>query len=250
MSRRAVLAAAAAGLLAGCTARGGTRQPKPSDVREDPSRLTARPGPGASATLQPGTASIPLATGRAALLHVPPGAPATLVVVLHGAGGSAEQGLSLLRAHADAHSLVLLAPSSAGPTWDAITGTAGRDTAAIDAALQTVLRGLPSAPDRIAVAGFSDGASYALTLGLTNGDLFGRIVAFSPGFSAARQHHGRPLVLVTHGVHDDVLPIDRTSRRVVPALQRAGYEVEYLEFDGGHVVPPRLAERAATWLAT
>lgn len=34
-------------------------------------------------------------------------------------------------------------------------------------------------------AGFSDGASYALSLGLPNGNLFSHIVAFSPGFMRA-----------------------------------------------------------------
>lgn len=180
---------------------------------------------------------------------MPPGATTAVVVVLHGAGGTAEHGLSLLLAHADARGLVLLAPSSAGSTWDAITGDGGRDTAALDAALRDVLARLPLAADRLAVAGFSDGASYALTLGLTNGDVFRRVVAFSPGFSVAREHHGRPELLVTHGLHDDVLPIDRTSRRIVPVLQRAGYDVDYHEFDGGHVVPPDLAAQAADWLA-
>ncbi|MGZ4788523.1 MAG: hypothetical protein ACXVZX_08375 [Terriglobales bacterium] len=37
-------------------------------------------------------------------------------------------------------------------------------------------------PARIAIGGFSDGASYALTIGITNGRLFTHIVAFSPGF--------------------------------------------------------------------
>jgi len=36
--------------------------------------------------------------------------------------------------------------------------------------------------------GFSDGASYALSVGITNGDLFTHVIAFSPGFVApARQ---------------------------------------------------------------
>lgn len=34
---------------------------------------------------------------------------------------------------------------------------------------------------RLGVGGFSDGASYALSLGLTNGDLFTHVIAFSPG---------------------------------------------------------------------
>lgn len=210
-------------------------------------RLTARPDPAAPPTVPPGTSSVRLATGRTALLHVPPGPAIALVVVLHGAGGTAEHGLSLLHAQADARGLALLAPASAGPTWDAITG-GDQDSAALDQALGGVLAGLPLPADRLAVAGFSDGASCALTLGLANGDLLRRVVAFSPGFSAARQHRGQPELLVTHGVRDDVLPIDRTSRRIVPQLQRAGYHVTYREFDGGHVVPPALAEQAADWL--
>jgi phospholipase/carboxylesterase len=42
--------------------------------------------------------------------------------------------------------------------------------------------------------------------------------------------------------------LDRTSRRVVPMLQQAGYDVDYREFAGGHVVPADLAEQAAAWL--
>ena len=103
--------------------------------------------------------------------------------------------------------------------------------------------------DRLAVAGFSDGASYALTLGLSNGDVLPRVVAFSPGFSAARRHRGRPELFVTHGVDDRVLPIDRTSRRIVPDLRDRGHEVEYREFPGGHAVPAELADAAARWLA-
>jgi phospholipase/carboxylesterase len=46
-----------------------------------------------------------------------------------------------------------------------------------------------------------------------------------------------------------VLRIGKTSRRIVPWLERGGYEVRYREFDGGHVVPPAVAWEAATWLA-
>ena len=35
---------------------------------------------------------------------------------------------------------------------------------------------------RVCASGFSDGASYALSLGAANGDLFTHIAAFSPGF--------------------------------------------------------------------
>lgn len=45
-----------------------------------------------------------------------------------------------------------------------------------------------------------------------------------------------------------MLPIGRTSRRIVPALRQAGYDVEYREFDGGHTVPQQHAAEAADWL--
>jgi phospholipase/carboxylesterase len=45
-----------------------------------------------------------------------------------------------------------------------------------------------------------------------------------------------------------VLPIARTSRRVVPDLRADGYDVTYREFDGAHVVPPSVAAEAADWL--
>jgi phospholipase/carboxylesterase len=46
------------------------------------------------------------------------------------------------------------------------------------------------------------------------------------------------------------LPIDRCSRRLVPALRQAGYRVHYHEFDGGHEVPPPVVEEALGWLST
>ena len=49
--------------------------------------------------------------------------------------------------------------------------------------------------------------------------------------------------------HHRKLPIDRCSRRIVPQLERAGYEVRYREFEGGHVVPPAIARQAARWFA-
>ena len=104
-------------------------------------------------------------------------------------------------------------------------------------------------PGRVAVGGFSDGASYALSLGITNGDLFGHILAFSPGFTAPAAQVSSPRIFVSHGTRDEVLPIDRCSRRIVPQLERAGYEVQYREFEGGHVVPPEIRSEATDWFS-
>jgi predicted esterase len=189
--------------------------------------------------------------GRGALLYVPVSydlaQPAPLAVMLHGAGGSAARGLGLLRAQADAVGLILLAPASRRQTWDAIGGQFGPDAAAIDRALAHVFERFAVNPDRVAVGGFSDGASYALSLGITNGDLFGHILAFSPGFTAHASRHGRPRIFVSHGTRDATLPIAACSRRIVPALRHAGYDVTYQEFDGPHTVPSPVAEEAVDW---
>ena len=176
--------------------------------------------------------------------------PVPLVLLLHGAGGHAQQGVGSLRRLADAAGLLLLAPASRGNTWDLLVGRRfGPDLALIDRALGQTFSRYAVAPERVAVGGFSDGASYALSLGITNGDLFGHVVAFSPGFVAPAGQTGSPRIFVSHGTRDRVLPIDRCSRKIVPQLERSGYEVLYREFDGGHTIPPEIATEAVGWFA-
>jgi predicted esterase len=201
--------------------------------------------------VEPGLHPLPL--GRtAAFLYVPAGyrpeAPAPLVLSLHGAGGGAQQGLYPLQALADEAGFVLLAVGSAGRTWDVIRGGFGPDVEAVDGALAHVFGRVAVDPERVVASGFSDGASYALSLGITNGDLFTHVAAFSPGFMAPASQHGAPRIFISHGTGDRVLSIDACSRRLVPLLESAGYDVGYREFEGGHTVPPELALDAVRWL--
>jgi phospholipase/carboxylesterase len=189
-----------------------------------------------------------LAEGRDGVLYVPasyrPDTPTPLVVSLHGAGSNEQRGLALLRAVADESGLLLLAPASRGRTWDVIVSGFGRDVEYIDRALAWTFERYAVDPERLAVGGFSDGASYALSIGLTNGDLFKRILASSPGFAVPAARRGSPRIYVSHGTQDTVLPIEQCSRRIVPALIQAGYDVRYREFDGPHAVPPEIAREA------
>ena len=98
------------------------------------------------------------------------------------------------------------------------------------------------------MAGFSDGASYALGIGIANGDVVHAVIAYSPGFAAPLTRNGSPRFFVSHGVRDRVLPIDRCSRRLVPRLREGGYDVRYLEFPDGHEVPAGIVEDSARWL--
>jgi LysM repeat protein len=72
-------------------------------------------------------------------------------------------------------------------------------------------------------------------------------MAFSPGFVAPAPAQGCPRVFVSHGTADTVLPIDQCSRRIVPRLRQASYDVTYQEFEGPHTVPPDIAQTAVAW---
>jgi phospholipase/carboxylesterase len=185
---------------------------------------------------------------RDAVLFVPrrydPGVPAPLLVLLHGAGGEAHQMLGLCTQTAEARGIVLLAPDSRGRTWDLILGGYGPDVAFLERALAQVFGRYQIDAEHIGVGGYSDGASYALSLGLNNGALFSDVLAFSPGFAAPTRAHGTPRIFISHGVRDEVLPIDPCSRRLVPSLRKAGYDVDYREFPDGHIVPPDMVEAA------
>jgi phospholipase/carboxylesterase len=156
----------------------------------------------------------------------------------------------MLLSAADRFGVVVVAPDSRGVTWDLLTGGFGPDVAFVDRVMQAVVDRCDVDPARYAVGGVSDGASYALSLGLGNGDIFGAVVAFSPGFTASRQLVGRPRVFISHGTADPILPVDTCSRRIVRGLTDDGYDVTYREFDGGHTVPPEVADHGFRWLTS
>jgi predicted esterase len=176
-----------------------------------------------------------------------PDHPAPLVLILHGAGGDAEDGLNLLRTVADEYGIILLAIDSRDRTWDVIVSEYGSDIAFIDQALAQTFRYCRIDPTHLAIAGFSDGASYALSVGITNGNLFTHSIAFSPGFIAPAAQEGHPRLFISHGTQDSVLSIDHCSRQIVPLLQRAGYDLRYREFNGQHMVPTAIVREAVSW---
>jgi phospholipase/carboxylesterase len=214
-------------------------------------RLLARPMDDVMAA-PVGLHSLGLDHERDGLYYIPAGyradRPTPLVVWLHSAGGNAEDGLAPLCGLADARGLILLAPESRRRTWDAIRGEFGPDVTFIDRSLRAVFSRYSVDPAHLAIAGFADGASYALSLGLTNGDLFTHVMAFAPGHLALAESRGRPRLFIAHGMRDSVLPIS-CSRRLVPQLRRDGYAVRFQEFDGPHTVPAEVARAAIDWFA-
>jgi predicted esterase len=220
-------------------------------TRGGDSLLRVRPHP-PTASIAPGEHALDLGGARDGLLIVPqqyrPATAAPLALMLHGAGGYARRLASLLSI-ANASGVLLLVPESRGSTWDAIRGGFGPDVDFITLALGQTFTRCAVDQRKLAIGGFSDGATYALSLGLDNGGLFTHVMAFSPGFIAARRPSGKPRIFVSHGRSDTILPIDVTSRRIVPELENAGYAVTYQEFDGPHTVPQGIVQDAFKWFA-
>ncbi|MDQ3488510.1 MAG: phospholipase [Acidobacteriota bacterium] len=217
--------------------------------QEAGARIAARPVSGTKTTGAQ-TRTLGLDAKRDAILQLPTKAaegPVPLLVLLHGAGGSGAGILKRLGAFADEAGIAVLAPDSRGSSWDAIRGDFGLDVAFINRALERVFQSVAVDPQRIIVGGFSDGATYAISLGLQNGDLFRRVLAFSPGFYVGGSTQGKPRLFLSHGTRDEILPIDRCSRILVPRLQKSGYDVTFREFEGAHEIPPDIARAGMRW---
>ena len=213
-------------------------------------RLKARPIEKPTGKTSAGVNPLELRKDRDTLLYVPKSAPdpAPLVLYLHGATGNERQGIRRLGDLAEELGFLLLSPASEETTWDAIHSGYGPDTRLIDRALDKVFSQRRVDPRKIAVCGFSDGASYAIGLGISNGDLFRDVIAFSPGFvPSGVERQGRPRILVSHGTRDQMLPFENTSGQMIPLLKQAGYDVTFRQFDGPHTVPPEIAREAMEW---
>jgi phospholipase/carboxylesterase len=243
-TRRGFLTAGAGALGVGAVALRGMQSARGGD-----SLLRVRPRHPAT-SLPPGEHALGLGRDRDGVLVVPRSytadKPAPLAVMLHGAGGAARR-LTSRFSMAEQFGVILLVPESRGSTWDAIRGPFGPDVEFIGRALEQTFDRCAVDPKKLAIGGFSDGATYALSLGLDNGSLFTHVIAFSPGFSASRRPSGRPRIFISHGRSDEILPIDTCSRRIVPSLEDAGYSVSYKEFDGPHTVPETIAQDAFKW---
>ncbi|HEX2234928.1 MAG TPA: hypothetical protein VHK89_01500 [Actinomycetota bacterium] len=243
----AALVACATGALEDAGHAPGTPRDGPH-----PARLAARPRPAPGRPVEPGLREVSFGRGRTSYLYVPrtydPTQPAPFVLMLHGAGGNSRKAIGLFLGRADELGAILFAPQSRGPTWDLTLGGYGADVDYIDRSLRRLFGRLSIDPRAVAIEGFSDGASYALSLGLTNGDLFRHVVALSPGFMAPGPTHGRPRVFVAHGRRDGVLPLETTSEAIVVRLRDAGYDVTFLVHADGHSPLPRLQE-ALDWLS-
>lgn len=185
--------------------------------------------------------------GRENLLYIPKDylseLPTPLMVLFHGAKGEPGEWVELFRHIADSKSIILLMPSSSGSTWDLMPEEKSQDVLGLEILLKDAFDRYAIDASHVAVGGFSDGASYALAIGLMNPEIFTDVIALSPGSLTVPLKQSGPKVFIAHGTHDEVLPVS-ASRQIRSRLMSASYAVDYTEFESGHRVPLAIAHSA------
>ena len=169
---------------------------------------------------------------------IEPGHAYPLVVVLHGAGRQDELIVRGLERERERRRAIFVVPRSFAPTWDLIAGGDGLDLAFIDGVLQSIYARFHVDPSRQAIVGYSDGASYALAIGLSNPRLFAAVMAWAAGFLAIDARNlqpddPKPRIFLEYGTHDQLFPFEQVAVPMRDALTRLGYSLEFRVDEGG-----------------
>ena len=189
--------------------------------------------------------------GRDGMLYVPksyrPGTKMPLLIMLHGFSGWGENQRSLF-ALAEELGFLVVTPESRDITWGKEAAGFDQDVRYIGAAFRHVGSLVYIDFDRVALGGVSDGAGYALTMGLAYGDTFNHLIVLAGGgLLEPIRRKGRPKIFIAHGSKDSTMPIDRGGRKNAAQLKQEGYDVTYREHDGGHGTPREIVREAVEW---
>jgi phospholipase/carboxylesterase len=112
------------------------------------------------------------------------------------------------------------------------------------------------APERIIVAGFSQGGAIALYTGLRYASTLGGIIALSAYLpmqqrlqqEAAAVNHDTP-IFMAHGLQDDVIPV-QFGLQTRSLLQQHGYRVQWHDYAMGHSVCREEIHDISSWLGS
>jgi phospholipase/carboxylesterase len=181
--------------------------------------------------------------------------PMPLVVALHGGHGHGRDFLWSWLREARSRGMLLLAPTSQDRTWS-IMGGPDVDAEGIRRMVEAVRERYPIDHTRVLLTGMSDGATYALVLGLGENIPFTHLAPacgvlhpyLLAGGGLARAG-GRPIYLV-HGALDWMFPV-HTARMAREVLLAAGARLVYREIDDlSHTYPRDENPPILDWLTT
>lgn len=203
----------------------------------------------------------------------PPSDPVAVVIWLHGLGADGHDFEPIVPAlqlprdmpvrfvfpHAPEIAVTAFAGQRARAWFDFDTGRASdlpginkSDRQIKDLIQQEIDNGMP--PERILLAGFSQGGVMAFHVGLHYPRPLAGILALST-FLAGSENLGSVAgevnrhipILMCHGQHDTVLPMS-LGQSSFAALKKAGYAVEWREYPMGHEVCLEEIREISRWL--
>ena len=198
-----------------------------------------------------------LSDGAVGYIPVSAGLHPPLLVLLHGAGHEQATMVEHFEAEADKRGLVLLAPDSRGVSWDKVLAaeappsvdspianqqshsfSRSPDADRVEQAIANLAKILPVDRAHTVLAGFSDGATFALAMGMSRDHPFAAVIAWSPGIAIRTDNPARGRkVYISHGRTDPILKFDVTKSDIVPLVKSEGGDVTFVPFDGGHDAP-------------
>jgi phospholipase/carboxylesterase len=175
-----------------------------------------------------------------------------LVVALHGGSGHGRDFLWSWLREARGRGVLVLSPTAQGRTWS-IMGGGDIDAESLKQAIESIAARYPVDRTRVLLTGMSDGATYALLLGLRDAPPFTHLapacgvlhpMLFAEGLAQAQ---GRPIYLI-HGALDWMFPV-QMARMGRDALLAAGVRLVYREIeDLSHTYPRDENPRILEWL--
>jgi phospholipase/carboxylesterase len=209
------------------------------------------PAPAPASDIPYGESRLGISNGlRDGTLFVPKsykaGVPMPLLMMLHGYAGSGDS-MRYTFPLAEEFGVIVIAPESRDLTWGQSAPGFDPDVRYLSAAVRAVVDMLDIDPTHVALGGISDGAGYALSMGLAYGDSFNHVMVFSGGLMIPFRRQGSPHIFIAHGINDIQMPIDRTGRRFANELKIDGYDVTYREYEGGHAVPRDVLREGFEW---
>jgi phospholipase/carboxylesterase len=121
--------------------------------------------------------------------------------------------------------------------------------------IQELIRQVQSryAPQRVVVAGFSQGGILSLDVALAANPPVDRVVVMSgvliaESLAGLRAPSGKkPLFFFSHGKSDPVLPF-QDADLASQLLRQHGFAVTLKAFEGGHQIPPEVVEAVADFI--
>jgi phospholipase/carboxylesterase len=179
-----------------------------------------------------------------------------ILVYLHGRGGGlgrAERMVTRLREAGLPSDFTIVSlegpfPSGLGHAWGDTAEEQAVSRSRVRARLKDLLGDLGPRRDRVVIAGFSQGAGLAIDTAIEELRI-GAVASFSPCLSMLRGALPRRKdlrILLAHGAHDEQCPVEE-SRSLARVLEAAHKPAQYIEFDGGHVIPAQVVRALAVF---